>query len=218
MDFAFTPEQERFRGEVRAFLRENLPADFKVRNDREALSDEEFRFSQQFAQKLAAKGWLTMSWPAAYGGRDADQMDQLIYNEEMGYSGAPLGFGFGTNLVGPTLMVHGSEEQRRRHLPPIARAEQFWCQGFSEPGAGSDLAGLQTRAERDGDEYVINGQKIWTSGAQHAEYGLLVARTDWDVPKHQGISYFVFPLKQDGVDIRPIRQMTGDAHFNEVFI
>src|SRR5690348_16165954 len=209
MDFAFTPEQERFRGEVRSFLRENLPPDFKVRNDREALSQDEFAFSQQFAQKLAAKGWLTMSWPSAYGGRDADQMDQLIYNEEMGYSGAPLGFGFGTNLVGPTLMVHGSEEQRRRHLPPIARAEVFWCQGFSEPGAGSDLAGLQTRAVRDGDEYVVNGQKRFTSQAHFADYVWLAARTDPNAPKHRGISLFVVDLDTPGITVRPLWTLGG---------
>src|SRR5579883_294967 len=217
MDFAFTPEQERFRGEVRSFLRENLPADFKVRNDREALSGDEFRFSQQFAQKLAAKGWLTLSWPSAYGGRDAGHMDQLIYNEEMGYSGAPLGFGFGTNLVGPTLMVHGTEEQRRTHLPPIARAEVFWCQGFSEPGAGSDLAGLQTRAVRDGDEYVINGQKIWTSEGHQADWMILLARTDVEAPKHKGISYFLVDMKTPGIQVRPLVNLMNSHAFNEVF-
>jgi alkylation response protein AidB-like acyl-CoA dehydrogenase len=202
---------------VRAFLREHLPADFKVRNDREALSDEEFRFSQRFAQQLAAKGWLTMSWPRAYGGRDADQMDQLIYNEEMGYSGAPLGFGFGTNLVGPTLMVHGTEEQRRTHLPPIARAEVFWCQGFSEPGAGSDLASLQTRAVRDGDEYVVNGQKIWTSEGHQADWMILLARTDVEAPKHKGISYFLVDMKTPGIQVRPLVNLMNSHAFNEVF-
>ncbi len=217
MDFSFTPAQERFRQEVRGFLREHLPADFKVRNDREALSNEEFAFSQQFAQQLAAKGWLTMSWPEAYGGRAADQMDQLIYNEEMGYSGAPLGFGFGTNLVGPTLMVHGTEEQRRTYLPPIARAEVFWCQGFSEPGAGSDLAGLQTRAVRDGDEYIVNGQKIWTSEGHQADWMILLARTDVEAPKHKGISYFLVDMKTPGIQVRPLVNLMNSHAFNEVF-
>jgi alkylation response protein AidB-like acyl-CoA dehydrogenase len=217
MDFAFTPDQEAFRREVREFLRANLPADFKVRNDREALSGEEFRFSQQFAQKLAAKGWLTMSWPEAYGGKGAGHIEQLVYNEEMGYSGAPLGFGFGTNLVGPTLMVHGSEEQKRTYLPPIARAEVFWCQGFSEPGAGSDLAGLQTRAVRDGDDYVVSGQKIWTSEGHQADWMILLARTDTEAPKHKGISYFLVDLKTPGVQVRPLVNLMNSHAFNEVF-
>jgi 3-oxocholest-4-en-26-oyl-CoA dehydrogenase alpha subunit len=217
MDFAFTPEQAAFRREVRDFLATNLPPGFKVRNDREALTEDEFAFSQQFARKLAGRGWLTMSWPSAYGGQDAGQIEQLIYNEEMGYSGAPLGFGFGTNLVGPTLMVHGTEEQRRRFLPPIARCEEFWCQGFSEPGAGSDLAGLMTRAVRDGDEYVVNGQKIWTSEGHRADYMILLARTDQDAPKHRGITFFLVDMKTPGITIRPLVNLMGSHHFNEVF-
>ena len=131
-----------------------------------------------------ANTWLTMSWPEAYGGRGASHIEQLIYNEEMSWAGAPLGFGFGTQLVGPTLMVWGSEEQKARHLPPIAHAEVLWCQGFSEPGAGSDLASLQTKAVRDGDDYIINGQKIWTSEGHLAEWMILLARTDQEAPKH----------------------------------
>jgi len=217
MDFAFTPEQNAFRQEVREFLRANLPPDFKVRNDREELSEEEFAFSRQFAKKLAERGWLTMSWPKAYGGRDAGHIEQLIYNEEMGYSGAPLGFGFGTNLVGPTLMVHGTEEQRQRFLPPIARCEEFWCQGFSEPNAGSDLANLQTRAVRDGDDFIINGQKIWTSEGHRADWMILLARTDPDAPKHKGITYFLVDMKSPGITIRPLVNMMNTHHFNEVF-
>ncbi|MHB8574886.1 MAG: acyl-CoA dehydrogenase family protein [Dehalococcoidia bacterium] len=217
MDFAFTPEQDRFREEVRGFLRENLPADFKVRNDREALSADEFAYSQEFSKKLAARGWLTMTWPKSYGGMEAGHLEQLIYNEEMGYSGAPLGFGFGTNLVGPTLMVHGNEEQKQRFLPSIAKAEVFWCQGFSEPGAGSDLAGLQTRAERDGDEYVINGQKIWTSEGHQADWMILLARTDVDAPKHRGISYFLVDMKSPGLQVRPLVNLMNSHAFNEVF-
>ncbi len=217
MDFAFAPELEEFRQEVRGFLRANLPSDFKVVNDREALNDEEFRFSQQFAQKLASKGWLTMSWPKAYGGQGAGHLKQLVYNEEMGYSGAPLGFGFGTNLVGPTLMVHGNEEQKRTFLPPIARAEVFWCQGFSEPGAGSDLASLQTRAVRDGDEYIISGQKIWTSEGHQADWMILLARTDPEAPKHRGISYFLVDMKTPGLQVRPLVNLMNSHAFNEVF-
>src|SRR5205823_1774424 len=215
--FAFAPELEDFRQEVRGFLRANLPPNFKVTNDREALNDEEFRFSQQFAQKLATKGWLTMSWPKEYGGQGAGHLKQLVYNEEMGYSGAPLGFGFGTNLVGPTLMVHGNEDQKRRFLPPIARAEVFWCQGFSEPGAGSDLASLQTRAVRDGDEYVISGQKIWTSEGHQADWMILLARTDPVAAKHRGISYFLVDMKTPGVQVRPLVNLMNSHAFNEVF-
>ena len=142
MDYRFTPEQEAFRAELRAFLAEQLPPDWKVENDREGMGPEGLAFSQQFAKALGERGWLTMSWPEAYGGRGASHIEQLIYNEEMSWAGAPLGFGFGTQLVGPTLMVHGSEEQKARHLPPIARAEVLWCQGFSEPAAGSDLCSL----------------------------------------------------------------------------
>jgi 3-oxocholest-4-en-26-oyl-CoA dehydrogenase alpha subunit len=217
MEFSFGTELDEFRDEVRAFLRANLPPDFKVVNDREALNDEEFKFSQKFAQRLAAKGWLTMAWPREYGGQGADPLRQLVYNEEMGYSGAPLGFGFGTNLVGPTLMVHGTETQKRRFLPPIARAEVFWCQGFSEPGAGSDLAGLQTRAARDGDDYVINGQKIWTSEGHQAEWMILLARTDQEAPKHRGISFFLVDMKTPGLQVRPLVNLMNSHAFNEVF-
>src|SRR5579883_2832289 len=217
MDFAFTEEEEAFRAEVREFMRQNLPRDFLVRNDREALSDEEFRASQRLAKRLAEKGWLTMSWPREYGGQAAGHIKQLIYNEEMGYSGAPLGFGFGANLVGPTLMIHGTEEQRRRHLPPIARAEVFWCQGFSEPGAGSDLAGLQTRAVRDGDDYVVDGQKIWTSEGHQADWMILLARTDTEAPKHRGISYFLVDMRTPGIQVRPLVNLMNGHAFNEVF-
>jgi alkylation response protein AidB-like acyl-CoA dehydrogenase len=217
MEFSFSPELESFRTEVRSFLRDNLPPDFKVRNDREAMSEEEFRFSQQFAQKLARRGWLTMTWPNEYGGQGAGHLQQLVYNEEMGYSGAPLGFGFGTNLVGPTLMVHGTDEQKRKFLPPIARAEVFWCQGFSEPGAGSDLASLQTRAVRDGDDYVVTGQKIWTSEGHQADWMILLARTDVEAPKHRGISYFLVDMKTPGVQVRPLVNLMNSHAFNEVF-
>ena len=217
MDFTFTPEEDAFRAEVRTFLHEALPPDFQVRNDREALSEAEFRDSQRFAQRLAERGWLTMSWPKEYGGQAAGHIKQLIYNEEVGYSGAPLGFGFGTNLVGPTLMVHGTEAQKRRHLPPIARAELFWCQGFSEPGAGSDLAGLQTRAGRDGDEYVINGQKSWTSEGHQGDWMILLARTDTEAPKHRGISYFLVDMKTPGIQVQPLVNLMNSYAFNQIF-
>jgi alkylation response protein AidB-like acyl-CoA dehydrogenase len=217
MEFRFTPEQETFRGELRSFLGEQLPADWKVENDREGMGPEGLAFSQQFAQALGRRGWLTMSWPESYGGRGASHIDQLIYNEEMSWAGAPLGFGFGTQLVGPTLMVWGNDDQKQRFLPPIARAEVLWCQGFSEPGAGSDLAALQTRAVRDGDDYIINGQKIWTSEGHLAEWMILLARTDAEAPKHRGISYFLVDLKTPGISMLPLVNLMETHAFNQVY-
>jgi 3-oxocholest-4-en-26-oyl-CoA dehydrogenase alpha subunit len=217
MDFRFTPEQQAFRQELRDFLAVQLPPDWKVENDREGMGEEGLAFSKQFARALGERGWLTMSWPIEYGGRSATHLDQLIYNEEMAWAGAPLGFGFGTQLVGPTLMVWGSDEQKQQHLPPIARADLLWCQGFSEPGAGSDLASLQTRAVREGDDYVINGQKIWTSEGHLAEWMILLARTDTEAPKHKGISYFLVDLKTPGIQMSPLVNLMGTHAFNQVY-
>lgn len=201
MDFRFTPEQEVFRGEVRSFIKEEWPPK---------------PGDQSFAKKLAKKGWLTMSWPKEYGGQAASHIQQLVYNEEMAYYQAP-GQSMGTDRVGPTIILFGTDAQKKEFLPRIANDELHWCQGFSEPGSGSDLASLQTRAVRDGDNYIINGQKIWTSGAQIADYMILLARTDPDAPKHRGISYFLLDMKSPGVSVRPLVQMTGQAGFNEVF-
>jgi 3-oxocholest-4-en-26-oyl-CoA dehydrogenase alpha subunit len=217
MDFRFTAEQESLRGELRAFLKDELPGDWKVENDREAMSDDEFSYSQHFAHRLGERGWLTMAWPREFGGRAVSQIEQLIFAEEMAYAGAPLGFGFGTQLVGPTLMVWGNDDQKARFLPPIARSEVFWCQGFSEPGAGSDLASLQTRAERQGDDYIINGQKIWTSEGQYADWMILLARTDTEAPKHRGISYFLLDMKTPGITLQPLINLMGTHAFNQVF-
>ena len=202
MDFRFTGEQEEFRTEVRSFIRTEFP---KVRDGGES-----------FTKKLAAKGWLTMSWPVEHGGIGANHMRQLVYNEEMAYHRAP-GQTMGTDRVGPTIILFGTQEQKAEFLPRIIKDEMTWCQGFSEPGSGSDLASLQTRAVKDGDSYVINGQKIWTSGAQRADYMILLARTDPDAPKHRGISYFLLDMKLPGVEVRPLMQLNGLAGFNEVF-
>ena len=217
MEFRFTAEQEELRGELREFVRQELPPDWQVENDREDMTPEEFAFSQQFARRLGERGWLTMAWPQEYGGRSASQIEQTIFSEEMAYAGAPLGFGFGTQLVGPTLMVWGTEEQKARFLPPIARSEVFWCQGFSEPGAGSDLAGLQTRAERQGDDYIVNGQKIWTSEGQYADWMILLARTNMEAPKHRGISYFLVDMKSPGITLQPLINLMNSHAFNQVF-
>ena len=201
MEFRFTLEEEAFRKEVREFIRSEFP---KVRQ------------GESFTKKLAEKGWLTMSWPKEYGGQEADHMRQLVYNEEMTYHRAP-GQTMGTDRVGPTIIIFGTDEQKAEFLPRIVRDELAWCQGFSEPGAGSDLASLQTRAVKDGDYYVVNGQKIWTSNAQRADYMILLARTDPDAPKHRGISYFLLDMKSPGITIQPLIQMTGQAGFSQVF-
>ena len=164
-------------------------------------------------------GWACPSWPRAWSGRDLPPWADDIASQEIAAAGAVgVPFGVGTGLAGPTLLAHGSEAVKRRFLRPLLTGEHTWCQLFSEPGNGSDLAGLTTRAERDGDEWVVNGQKLWSTSAHHADYGLLLARTDWDAPKHRGITYFVLPMHQPGVLVRPLRQMNGHASFNEIFL
>jgi alkylation response protein AidB-like acyl-CoA dehydrogenase len=168
-------------------------------------------------RKLAERKWLAMAWPEEYGGLNAPHMQQLIYNEEMAYRGAPGGFSMGVAWVGPAIMLYGTGEQKQQFLPRITSGEDVWCTLYSEPGAGSDLASLQTRAVEDGDEFVINGQKIWTSGATRSQWGWLAARTDAEAPKHKGISTFVVPMDAPGISIRPLINMAGQAGFNEVF-
>ena len=170
----------------------------------------------EFEKTLAEHGWLTLAWPTEYGGQGAPHVEQMIYKEEAALHGAPTGGG-GVSVLGPTLMIHGTEEQRTEHLPRIANAEVLWCQGFSEPGSGSDLASLQTRAVRDGDEFVINGQKIWTSGAHRADWIHVLTRTDPEAPKHRGISYFMVKMDSPGITVRPLIQMHDLHSFNETF-
>lgn len=220
MDFEFDTDQEAFRDEIRRFVRAELPADWGSGgyNDREDSPRELGEASRAFQRKLAAKGWLTLAWPREHGGLGAGPMQQLVYNEEMSALRAPGFGGMGVAMVGPTLMLHGTDEQRARFLKPIAAGEMSWCQGFSEPGAGSDLASLQTRAVQDGDDFVVNGLKIWTSGAQRADYCILLARTDAEAPKHRGISYFLMDMKSPGVTITPLTNMLGSAAFNQLFL
>ncbi len=221
MDFRFTPDEEMFRHEVRSFIQAELPAGWEERfaeSGRPGAADDDlWTFSRQFTARLAERKWLAMAWPREYGGLDATHMQQLIYNEEMAYHATPGGGGMGVAWVGPAIMLYGTREQQDRFLPRITAGDDVWCTLYSEPGAGSDLAALQTRATRDGDDFVISGQKIWTSGAHRSNWGWLAARTDPDAPKHKGISTFVVPMDTPGVTVRPLINLAGHHGFNEVF-
>jgi alkylation response protein AidB-like acyl-CoA dehydrogenase len=218
MDFRDTPEEAEFRSEVRSFLEKELPSRERTADVMAAAFDRSrFEELREWRTKLANKGWIAPAWPKEYGGAGFSVMQQFIMNEEFAQARAtPVG-GMGVAMIGPTLIIHGSEEQKKEHLGKILAGEVQWCQGFSEPGSGSDLASLQTKAVRDGDDYVINGQKIWTSGAQFAHWMFMLARTDPDAPKHKGISYFLLDMKSPGVTVRPLVNMGGNAAFNEVF-
>ena len=221
LDFKFTAEQEAFRAEIQTFLAKELPSDhWQLQSDREHSGEGQAELTRTFVKKLAEQGWLTMHWPKEYGGRGASVMEQVIYNEETGYAAAPVGIGsqMAVTMAGPTIMKWGSEDLKAEHLPAISRGEELWCQGFSETNAGSDLASLETRAVRDGDDYVVNGQKIWTSGAHTADWCMLMVRTDPDVRKHKGITYLLMDMRSPGVEVKPIISMM-DAHgFNEVWM
>ncbi len=219
MDIKFTQREEDFRQEIRDFLQDTLPGDWDPLGQAGQSAEERRDFTRQMTQALADKGWLTLAWPEEYGGQARSIMEQVIYNEEMSYKNVPgteLGTG-AISWVGPVLMIAGTDEQKAEHLPPIAKGERLWCTLYSEPGSGSDLASLQTAAVRDGDDYVINGQKIWTSSAHVADWGWLAARTNPDAPKHRGISIFMLDMKSPGVSVRPIENMAGGRDFNEVY-
>jgi alkylation response protein AidB-like acyl-CoA dehydrogenase len=218
MDLTYPPEAEEFRGVIRSWLEENLPEGWGTPGF-SLTPEERTAFNEQWTAKLLAGGWICASWPTEYGGKGLSLLQQVVLNEEFARAGAPLRADFfGDTLVGPTILQWGTEEQKKQFIPSILNGAIAWCQGFSEPDAGSDLAGLTTRAELDGDEWVINGQKVWTTQARHADYIFLLARTDPDAPKHAGISYLLVPMKQPGVEVRPIEQIDGSAEFNEVFL
>lgn len=217
MDLTYPPEAEEFRTEIRRWLEDNLPQGWLAPGSAMAPAERE-QFLKGWGAKLNEGGWICATWPAEYGGKGLTTMQGVVLNEEFARAGAPLrGDFFGDTLVGPTILQWGTEEQKRSFLPAILSGQIAWCQGFSEPEAGSDLASLKTRAVLDGDEWVINGQKVWTTQAQHADYVFLLARTDPDAAKHAGISYLLVPMRQRGVDVRPIVQPDGSAEFNEVF-
>jgi alkylation response protein AidB-like acyl-CoA dehydrogenase len=220
MDLAFSDRELSFRDEVRAWLAGNLPEGWGEPGFHEPETfEEKLEFARGWERKLADAGWAGISWPKEYGGRGATLMEQVIFQQEMARARAPMiSVNFvGVNLAGPTIMAHGTDEQKARYLPRILRLEELWCQGFSEPNAGSDLAGVQTRAELREDHFVVNGQKVWTSYAHAADWCLLLCRTDPDVPKHKGLSYLLVDMHTDGIDPRPLKQVTGEAEFNEVF-
>ena len=218
MDFNYTAEDEAFRAEFRAWLQTNLKHATPMQ---EPLADEaagDWEARVQWHRKLNEGGWMALNWPREYGGRGASLLQNIVYQEELERAGTTAPFtGFGIPLLGPTLIHWGTPEQKRRFLPKILTAEEIWCQGYSEPNAGSDLAGLQTRALEDGDDFIVNGSKIWTSAAQHADWIFLLVRSDSSVPKHKGISYLLVDMKTPGVTVRPLLQMTGARGFNQVF-
>ena len=213
MDFNDTPQEAAFREEARAWLAGNVPTG----EDFDGL--DEMARSKLWQKRKYDAGWACIRWPKEYGGRGASAIEQVIYNQEEAKHGVLPGgvFSIGQGMAAPTMMTWATEEQKRRYVPKLASGEEIWCQLFSEPAGGSDLAALRTKAEQDGDDWVINGQKIWTSGAHYADYGILVVRTDPNVPKHKGLSYFFLSMKSPGIETRPIKQLSGDANFNEVY-
>ncbi len=221
MNTRFSKEDEEFRDEIASWLSQHLQGDFASVRGRGGPGDEHALFEERHAweKKLGADGWIGVGWPKDVGGRDLSLNQQVIFYEEYARAKGPGRVGhIGEGLLGPTLIHFGSDEQKQRFLPGILSGETIWCQGYSEPNAGSDLANVQTRAERAGDEWVLNGQKVWTSGAAWSDWCFVICRTDPDaVPKHRGISYILVPMKQEGIEIRPIEQMTGDSEFSEVF-
>jgi alkylation response protein AidB-like acyl-CoA dehydrogenase len=213
VDLTFNDTELAFRDELRAWLRDN------VAGEAPEGEDDHYTWRRDFQRRLAAGGWAAVHWPREYGGRGATLTQSAIFFEELGRSGAPLPANvLGLLLAGPTIMTWGTPEQKERYLAPIVTADEIWCQGFSEPDAGSDLAALKTRAVKRGDEWIVTGQKVWTSGAQYSKWCMLVARTDQDAAKHKGLTYFLMDMEQDEVQVRPLRQITGEAEFNELFI
>lgn len=213
MDFKDSPEEATFRDQAATWLKANVPAPAEL----DGLS--EMERGKLWQKRKADAGWACIRWPEEYGGRGANAIQQVILNQEESKVAAPATgqFSIGQGMAAPTMMTWATEEQKKRFLPKLASGEEIWCQLFSEPAGGSDLAALRTKAVKDGDDWIINGQKIWTSGAHYSDWGILVLRTDPDVPKHQGLSYFFLDMKSPGIEIKPIKQISGAANFNEVY-
>jgi alkylation response protein AidB-like acyl-CoA dehydrogenase len=220
MDLRFSAEDEAFRREVAMWLAANLKGEFATVRGRGGPGDEDALFDERLAweRHMGAAGWGCIGWPLDHGGRGASLSHQVIFHEEYARAGGPGRLGhIGETLLGPTLIAFGSDDQKRRFLPPIVSADELWCQGYSEPNAGSDLANVQTKAVLEGDQWVITGQKVWTSGAAWSDWCFVLCRTEPDAPSHKAISYLLVPMKQAGVEVRPIVQMTGSSEFSEVF-
>ena len=219
MDFNFTPEEEAFRQELRAWLQSHLPAGYDPKHFDDIDADARFEYQRAWQKTAHQDRWVGIHWPEEYGGRNASLMEMFIFNQELNRAHAPrFANTLGLMMSGPTLIHWGTEEQKQRYLPRILSGDEIWCEGLSEPGAGSDLASMQTRAVEDGDYFVINGQKVWTSFAHRADFIQLFVRTDPDAPKHRGISCLAVDMKTPGVTVRPLVQITGDSEFNEVFL
>lgn len=218
MDFNDSPDQAAFRAEVRAFLDANAPVRRHSSETPYGANDDAIAVAKDWQKRLYDAGWACIAWPEAFGGRGATPIQSVIWNQEVSRYVTPDGtFIIGQGMCAPTMMAYATEAQNERFLPKIASGEEVWCQLFSEPVAGSDLAGIKTRAIRDGDDWVINGQKVWTSGAHYSDYGLLITRTDPSVPKHKGLTMFFLDMRSAGVDVRPIKQINGNQDFNEVY-
>jgi acyl-CoA dehydrogenase len=221
MDFDDTPEEAEFRAEARAFLDAHVPhlapgevpADLFERDDPDLIKK-----AQEWQACKKDNGWAVLTWPEEYGGRGLRAIHSVIWNQEEGHYRTPINvFGIGLGMLGPTIMTHGTDEQKKKYLARMARGDDIWCQLFSEPAAGSDLASLRMKAERDGDDWILSGQKIWTTGAHYSRYGMVVTRSDASVVKHAGLTYFMVDMKAPGVEIRPIKQISGTSAFSEVF-
>jgi len=212
MDFSDTPQEAAFREEARAWLSSSAPKEAEL----EGL--DYIERAKLWQKRKFDAGWACLRWPKEFGGRGATAIEQVIWNQEESKYSTPIGiFAIGQGMAAPTLMTYANDEHKRRYLPKLASGEEIWCQLFSEPAGGSDLAALRTKSERDGDDWVINGQKIWTSGAHYSDYGILVTRSDPNVPKHKGLTYFFLSMKSPGVEVRPIKQISGGSNFNEVY-
>jgi alkylation response protein AidB-like acyl-CoA dehydrogenase len=215
MDFDYTPEQEAFRQRIRDFLKQNLPPNAARAGTPQSGIQPDHAFLKDWQRKLADAGLLGITWPKKYGGAGLSDVELAIFNEEMAKGGAPVP---NVSVFGPVMLANASEEQKLRYLPRALRGEERWCLLLSEPGSGSDLASVRTRAELHGDEFIVNGHKVWNSGAHLADFGLMLARTDTKAPKHRGLTYMIVDMKDPGVEVRPLRQITGSSDFNEVFL
>ena len=218
MDFNYSAEQEAYRGQVRAWLEANQPPPLTA-SERERISEDLlWERNKRWHKKLYAEGWVGMNWPKEYGGRGATFIEQVIFQQELGRLGLPMGINvLGIIMTGPALMQWGTDAQKKRYLQPIIAADEIWCEGMSEPGAGSDLAAMQMRADLQGDSFIVNGQKVWTTHAHRSDFCQLFVRTDPDVPKHKGMSCLLVDMHSPGVTVRPLKQISGDAEFNEIF-